>query len=45
MLRFDLPSRAPIRGFDQIIVMFLTDPQHALVGPRIAIEDFRLLPR
>lgn len=45
VLRFDLPARARIRGFDQILVMFLTDPQYSLVGPRIAIRDFRLLPR
>jgi hypothetical protein len=29
----------------QITVMFLTDRQHALIGPRVAIEDFRLMPR
>ena len=45
VLRFDVPAHARIRGFDQIVVMFLTDPMHSLVGPRIAIEEFRLLPR
>jgi hypothetical protein len=45
VLRFDVPASARLRGFDQIVVMFLTDPQHALVGPKIAIEEFRLLPR
>lgn len=45
ILHFDVPAHAQIRGFDQVLVMFLTDPQHALVGPKIAIEDFRLLPR
>ncbi|HEV2322392.1 MAG TPA: hypothetical protein VGS10_00445 [Terracidiphilus sp.] len=45
ILHFDVPAHARIRGFDQILVMFLTDPMHALVGPRIAIEEFKLLPR
>jgi hypothetical protein len=45
VLRFAVPDHARIRGFDQILAMFLTDPMHALVGPKIAIEEFRLLPR
>lgn len=45
VLRFEVPARAHIHGFDQILVMFLTDPRHSLVAPRIAIEEFRLIPR
>jgi hypothetical protein len=45
VLRFEVPAYARIRGFDQILVMFLTDPMHALAGPTIAIEEFRLLAR
>lgn len=45
LLRFNVPATAQIRGFDQMLVMFLTDQQHALVGPKIAIEQFGLLPR
>jgi hypothetical protein len=44
-LRFAVPASGRIRSFDQITVMFLTDRQHALIGPRVAIEDFRLMPR
>lgn len=45
MLQFAVPSAAKLHSFDQITVMFLTDQYHAMIGPRIAIEDFRLLPR
>ena len=45
VLHFAIPSHARIRSFDRIIVMFLTDPGHALVGPRIHIDQFALLPR
>lgn len=44
-LRFSVPTSARTPSFDQITVMFLTDKYHAMIGPRIAIEDFRLLPR
>ncbi|HEX8713306.1 MAG TPA: hypothetical protein VF730_15605, partial [Terracidiphilus sp.] len=45
MLKFAVPESGKIRNFDQIVVMFLTDRYHALIGPRIAIEEFSLIPR
>jgi hypothetical protein len=44
-LRFAIPARASIRKFDEITVMLLPDIEHALVGPRIAIQQFQLFPR
>jgi len=44
-LSFAVPNHGPIRHFDEVTVMFLTDPGHALVAPKIAIEQFALLPR
>ena len=44
-LRFAIPARASIRKFDEITVMLLPNSGHALVGPRIAIEQFQFLPR
>jgi hypothetical protein len=44
-LRFSVPTNAKIRRFDEITVMMLPDVEHALVGPKIAIKQFQLLPR
>lgn len=44
-LRFAIPAPAPIRKFDEITVMLLPDIEHAMLGPKIAIEQFQLFPR
>ena len=44
-LRFAIPPHADIRKFDRITVMLLPDIEHALVGPKIAIQQFALFPR
>ena len=44
-LRFAIPERAAIRKFDEITVLFLPDAEQFEVGPKIAIQDFDLLPR
>jgi len=45
VLRFPVPASAKIRKFDEITVMFLPDDANFDVGPKIAIQDFELLPR
>ena len=45
MLRFPIPEGASMRRFNEITVMMLPDVEHALVGPKIAIQQFKLLPR
>ncbi len=44
-LRFAIPATAPIRKFDEITVMLLPDIEHAMLGPKVAIEQFQLSPR
>lgn len=44
-LRFSVPEDGKIRRFDEITVMLLPDIRHTFVGPKIAIEQFQLLPR
>lgn len=44
-LRFAIPASAPIRKFDDITVMLLSDVEHMMVGPKIAIDQFQLFPR
>ena len=44
-LRFAIPATAPIRKFDDITVILLTDVEHMMVGPKIAIAQFQLFPR
>jgi hypothetical protein len=44
-LRFPVPLHGSIAKFDKITVMALPDVEHEYVSPKIAIEDFRLLPR
>lgn len=45
ILRFPVPATGQIRSFNQIVVMFLTDRLHSLTGPKIAVKEFRMLPR
>jgi hypothetical protein len=45
VLSFQVPAQAKIRKFDEITVMFLPDQANFDVGPKIAIQDFELLPR
>lgn len=45
VLRFDVPSRAALRKFDQITVEYFPGPEHWQVGARVAIEQFELIPR
>jgi hypothetical protein len=44
-LRFTVPAHAEIQKFDEITVLLLPDIEHALVGPKIAIQQFQLFPR
>ncbi|MHB2006950.1 MAG: hypothetical protein ACYCOX_02760 [Acidobacteriaceae bacterium] len=45
VLSFPVPEHAKIRKFDGITVMFLADVEDMQVGPKIAIQQFNLLPR
>jgi len=44
-LRFPVPQPAKMRNFDEITVMFLPDDANFDIGPKLAIQDFQLLPR
>ncbi|HEY2858613.1 MAG TPA: hypothetical protein VGJ21_09365 [Terracidiphilus sp.] len=44
-IAFPVPAGAKVRSFDEIAVMMLPDKGHQQVGPRIAIEQFELMPR
>jgi len=44
-LRFPVPLAAKIRKFDEVTVVFLPDEESYQVGPKIAIQEFQLLPR
>jgi hypothetical protein len=44
-LRFAVPSRAEIRKFDRITVLYLPGVEHWQTGAKIAIEQFELIPR
>jgi hypothetical protein len=44
-LVFPVPSAPRARKFDEISVMILPDSRHQRVGPRIAIEQFEIVPR
>jgi hypothetical protein len=44
-LRFETPTRGRISKFDEITVMLLPDVGSAIVGPKIAVQQFQLLPR
>jgi hypothetical protein len=45
LLVFAVPAGAKIRSFDEITVVLLPDTGHRQVGPRIAIEQFELVPQ
>lgn len=44
-LRFSIPSPSRIRKFDEITVMFFPDASNYDVGPKVAIDQFQLIPR
>jgi hypothetical protein len=44
-LSFAIPASAKIRKFDEITVMFFPDAANYDIGPKIAIEQFQLIPR
>ena len=44
-LRFPVPESAKLRTFDQITVMFLPDESNYDTGPKVAIQQFQLIPR
>ncbi len=43
-LRFALPRDAFLRKFDEIRVLVLPDEAHSFVAPKIAVNQFKLLP-
>jgi hypothetical protein len=45
VLRFFVPERATTSKFDEITVFFLPDVAHFNVGPKIAIQQFVMVPR
>jgi hypothetical protein len=45
VLRFFVPEHAATRKFDEITVFFLPDVAHFQVGPKIAIQQFVMVPR
>jgi len=44
-LRFFIPARAAIRSFDEITVMFFPESGYFETGPKVAIDEFQLIPR
>jgi hypothetical protein len=44
-LAFAIPAVGKVRAFDQISVMMLPESGHQQVGPRVAIEQFEVVPR
>jgi hypothetical protein len=44
-LRFELPAHAPLKQFDEISLVVITDPVRMDIGARIAIAQFELQPR
>lgn len=44
-LRFSVPAGVKLRKFSEITVLVLPDVEHTFVTPKIAIREFRLLPR
>jgi hypothetical protein len=45
VLRYEVPNPAKIRKFDHITVMFFPDSANYDVGPKVAIQQFQLIPR
>ncbi len=44
-LSFPIPSSSRIRKFDEITVMFFPDAANYDIGPKVAIDQFQLIPR
>jgi hypothetical protein len=44
-LSFPIPTPAKIRKFDEITIMFLPDSANYDIGPKVAIQQFQLIPR
>lgn len=44
-LQFSFPTQSALKRFDQISVVILSGKEHALVAPKVSIEQFRILPR
>jgi hypothetical protein len=44
-LRFVLPAHAPLKQFDEITLVVMSDPMRIDMGARIAIAQFQLEPR
>jgi hypothetical protein len=44
-LSFAVPASGDIRKFNEITVLVLPDVEHTFIAPKIAILQFRLLPR
>jgi len=45
VLRFHLPASAQIRQFDEITLIFLPDSERPYTAPKIAVNEFELIPR
>ena len=45
VLDFRVPENSKLRQFNQITVLFQPDPERALAGAKIAIQEFVLVPR
>jgi hypothetical protein len=45
VLRFQVPTPAKIRKFDHISVLFFPDAANYQTGPKVAIDQFELIPR
>jgi hypothetical protein len=44
-LKFQIPTPAKLRKFDEITVMFLPDESNYDTGSKVAIDQFQLIPR
>jgi hypothetical protein len=44
-LRFAVPAKASLQGFNEITVMILPGTEHLLVAPRIALRQFQFFAR
>lgn len=42
---FLVPAHASLRKFDQITISLFPDMRHALIAPKVAIEQFEVFPR
>lgn len=43
-LRFPIPEHHSLRQFNEITVELISDIEHSLIAPRVAIEQFRIFP-